>query len=37
MCLSKLYVNQGGIDSSFVINEVNLMFSIIRRNPPQKT
>ena len=37
MSLSKLHVNQGGVDWSFMINEVNLLFYIISRNPSQKT
>ena len=37
MGLSKVHVNQGGVDWSFLINEVNLLFYIIRRNTPHKT
>ena len=37
MSLSKVYVNQEGADWSFVINEVNLLYQIIRRNPSHKT
>ena len=34
MGVSKVYVNQGGVDWFFVINEVNLFYN--RRNPPHK-
>ena len=37
MSLSKMYANQGGAGLFFVINEVNLLFYIIRKNPPYKT
>ena len=37
MGLSKVHVNQGGVDWSFLISEVNLLFYIIRRNTPHKT
>ena len=37
MCLSKVCVNQGGANWFFKINEVNLLFYIIKRNPPHKT
>ena len=37
MSLSQVYVNQGGASLIFVIYEVNLLFYIIRRNPPHKT
>ena len=29
--LSKVYMNQGGVDWFFIVNEVNLLFYIIRR------
>ena len=35
--LSKVYVNQEGANWSLVINEVNLLFYITRRNLPHKT
>ena len=37
MSLSKVYVNQGGVDRYFLINEVNLLFYIITGNPQHKT
>ena len=36
MGLSKVFVNQEVPTDSFVINEVNLLFYIIRRNSPHK-
>ena len=35
--LSKVYVNQGVVNWFLVINKVNLLFYIIRRNSPHKT
>ena len=37
MSLSKVYVNQGGVDRFFLISEVNLLFYIITGNSQHKT
>ena len=37
MSLLRVYLNREGADWFFVANAVNLLFYIVRRNPPHKT